>query len=226
MTYEDYRYIFIVTYARSGSTLMQSLVNALDGVQIRGENNNALYHLYRAISGIESARKLGHGGRESQPDEPWYGAGELRPVIFRKTLLDSFLKNVLRPDEGMSVLGVKEIRHTPHFMADHHFFEYMDFLLAAFPDARIIFNTRAANNVAKSGWLAKENPEATKTWVMRCDQRFQKYNEQSDQTILMHYDDYVADHSKIAELYDFLGTRFDPERVCAIFDKPLRHAKS
>jgi len=33
------RYVFVVTYGRSGSTLMQGLLNALPGVLVRGESS-------------------------------------------------------------------------------------------------------------------------------------------------------------------------------------------
>ena len=34
--WRDLDYVFVVTYARSGSTLLQALLNACPGVQIRG----------------------------------------------------------------------------------------------------------------------------------------------------------------------------------------------
>ena len=48
-------------------------------MQIRGEYNSALFHLYRAIAAIEAAKK-DHGGPLSvPPDEPWHGAGLMKP---------------------------------------------------------------------------------------------------------------------------------------------------
>ncbi len=225
MSFRDYNYIFVVTYARSGSTLIQSLLNSLDGVQIRGENNNALFYLYQAFSGVKMTAKLGRWGRESEPDQPWYGAGEMKPIGFQNASLNALVRNVLCPTDGISVLGFKEIRYTPFFMTDKQFKDYMDFLLGAFPGAKIVFNTRKADDVAKSAWLAKEKPGKVKDWVNRCDERFAQCNASSDQTILMHYNDYVVDRSKIAELYTFLGFDFDLDVVNAIFSKPLKHAK-
>ncbi|MFA3920787.1 sulfotransferase [Ruegeria hyattellae] len=225
MNYKDYSYLFIVTYGRSGSTLMQSLLNSLDSVQIRGENYNALFHLHQTIRDVSKTKKLSRKRRISNPDEPWYGAGALQPLLYRNTLLNAFVSHVLRPEEGKTVLGFKEIRHSPKIMTDFQFTAYMDFLLETFPGAKIVFNTRNAEDVAKSGWFAQQDPEKTTATIRACDARFARYDASSDQTILMHYDDYVTDRSKIAELFAFLGYDYDAEVVAAIFSKPLEHAK-
>ncbi len=225
MTFQDYSYIFVITYARSGSTLLQSLLNTLDGVQIRGENNNALFHLYQSFSGIREARKFGLYGRESEPDEPWYGVGDLRPIKYRNALLNAFVNHVLRPMDGKSVLGFKEIRHVQFYMNDEQFSGYMRFLLNTFPNAKIIFNTRNAEDVAKSAWHARTDPSKIKALVANCDERFSSFDAKSKRTILMRYDDYVADHSRIAELFSFLGHPYDAATVEAVFAKPLSHAK-
>ena len=108
--WRDLDYVFVVTYARSGSTLLQALLNACPGVQIRGENNSALYHLYRAIAAVEAAKK-DHGGPLSvPPDEPWHGAGLMKPKAFEGRLLQGFVRRVLAPDAETRVTGFKEIR--------------------------------------------------------------------------------------------------------------------
>ena len=59
MILSDYSYIFIVTYAKSGSTLLQSLINAAPGVDIKGENTNALYHLYKSYASLALTAERG-----------------------------------------------------------------------------------------------------------------------------------------------------------------------
>ena len=48
---ERHRYVFVVTYGRSGSTLVQGLLNAFPRVLVRGENDLYLLDLYRALAG-------------------------------------------------------------------------------------------------------------------------------------------------------------------------------
>ena len=43
---DDLGYVFVMTYGRSGSTLVQGLLNAIPGYLIRGENAAALNHLH------------------------------------------------------------------------------------------------------------------------------------------------------------------------------------
>ena len=42
-----FRHILIITYGRSGSTLLQGVLNGIEGVVLRGENDNAFFDLYK-----------------------------------------------------------------------------------------------------------------------------------------------------------------------------------
>ncbi len=223
MAFKEYEYIFVVTYGRSGSTLLQSLLNSLDGTLIRGENYNALFHLYQAFQTINETKILGRKRKTQNPDEPWFGAEAMQPFMFRHALLDAFVTHVLRPEDDTKRLGFKEIRYMPNVMGPAQFKAYMDFLLESFPNARIVFNTRNASDVAKSGWFADLNTQMVEERITKCNQRFNDYNTSSDRTILMHYDDYVADHSQIERLFTFVGHDYSSDTVEAIFSKPLNH---
>ena len=39
-------YVFVMTYGRSGSTLLMGLLNTIPGYLVRGENDDALRYLY------------------------------------------------------------------------------------------------------------------------------------------------------------------------------------
>lgn len=47
-----FNHILIITYGRSGSTLLMSLLNTVDGVLIAGENYNVCLHLFRAYKAL------------------------------------------------------------------------------------------------------------------------------------------------------------------------------
>ncbi len=222
----DYRYVFIVTYARSGSTLLQSLLNSCKGVQVRGENNNTLLHLHRAITSVEGTRKVGRHPQTKAPDEPWFGASEVKPVAFETALLARFVRNVLAPDQDTVVTGFKEIRYNRSFISKAQFAPYMDFLLAKFPHAKLVFNSRRAEDVAKSAFLAEQNRNDTLSWVAEADANFAAYDKGSDKTIHMQYEDYVADHRLIHQMLDFLNLDWTAETVEQVFAKPLTHAKT
>lgn len=223
---KDHDFVFVVAYARSGSTLLQALLNACPGVLIRGENNNALYHLFRAVTALEEAHGLhGRPSTAGKRDEPWFGADRIEPDFFERRALTLFLRRVLTPPPGAKVIGFKEIRYTPFFIPDDQFAPYMTFLLERFPRSKIVFNSRRAADVAASSFIAKENPDRVKTWVAATDARFAAFAKTSDRVIHMRYEDWVADHGKIGAMLDFLGLAWTPEAVEQVMAKPLTHGK-
>lgn len=225
MKLDDYRFVFIITYARSGSTLLQSLVNTAPGMQLRGENTNALLHIYRACSAIGKTAQRGRKDRTAAVDNPWFGASQVESQKICTRMLNMFLQHVLRPDPGIVVTGFKEIRHTPAQIAkDEEFHSYMDFILNRFPGARIVCNSRDADSVSQSSWLQKEDPERVRNWVARCDRRFQDLVARSDACLHMQYEDYTTSSAPIRHMFEFLDLTYDEDRIRAVLEKPLVHA--
>ena len=50
-------YLIVVTYGRSGSTLLQSILQSIPGYSFTGENNNVLLPLFHAFLRAEDAKK-------------------------------------------------------------------------------------------------------------------------------------------------------------------------
>ena len=42
----DLDHVFVMTYGRSGSTLLMGILNSIPGWLLRGENRHAMRHLY------------------------------------------------------------------------------------------------------------------------------------------------------------------------------------
>lgn len=228
MQFEDYTYVFVITYARSGSTLLQSLLNSVPGVQIRGENNNALFHMFQTFQAVQQA-KAQHGKLVTDKDTPWYGADKLTPAYFKRNLLNLFVAGVLKPSEDAKVIGFKEIRHIPFFMSDTEFNQYCQFILNSFPQAKIIFNSRNPVDVSKSAWL-REQPSATVIRGVRLtDERFRKFASRTPEiakrVIHLEYDKYTREDGEVRRLFDFLGFEYDDARVRAVMGKRLTHAQ-
>ena len=224
VTFEDFDYVFLLTYARSGSTLLQSLLNSEPTALIRGENNNALFYMFKALEAVTMS-KTQHGQHPTEPDTPWFGAEKLTPLGFKRTILRQFVNGVLRPTPTAKVLGFKEIRHIPFFMNDLDFENYCQFLLNSFPNAKLIFNSRDAEDVRKSAWLKELNPELVKRGVRAADERFRLATARFDNVLHLQYEDYVENHDEVKKLFKFVGFEYDAARVEAIFNKRLTHAK-
>ncbi len=220
------RHVFIVTYGRSGSTLLQNLLNALPGYQIRGENNNALFHLMQActvVRAAESLRGMRRSGKTSDPAHPWYGGERIDPDAFGAALARTFSQQVLQPDPGVRVSGFKEIRFHTHPGA---FERYLDFIHTHFPGSRFVFNTRDHAAVARSGWWRKHDPQEVAQLLGRAEDLFAAYlQKHPERGIRVHYDDYNGRPEALAPLFDFLDESPDPALVQRIMDTRLTHAR-
>lgn len=218
-----------MTYARSGSTLLQALLNSCPGVLIRGENYNALFHLYRAIRAMDETRAK-HGGTSGadQPDDPWFGAHQVQPRNFEARAIQAFVRRVLAPPPGVSVTGFKEIRYNRHFITAADFAPYMTFLLNRFPGARLVFNSRRAEAEAASGFVAQQGQPLSRvqSWVAEADASFAAFARANpERTRHMQYEDWTLDHGQIHELLGFLDLDWTPEGVASVMSKRLTHAQ-
>jgi len=220
-------YTFVVTYGRSGSTLLQNLLNAIPGYQIRGENNNALLYLARSRHAMLShpqLQDLRKTGKPTDPSHPWFGGELVFPEEYGKALAEVFIKTVLRPDPGVRVSGFKEIRF--HTEPDH-FWLYLNFIHETFPNARFVFNTRNHADVARSGWWADRDPASVSATLEKAEALFTAYQRHfPDRCHHVHYDDYVTDHQTLRPLFAFLGETWDPRMVEWVMNTRLTHLHS
>ena len=107
------KYIFIISVGRSGSTLLQNLLNTHDNVLIRGENNNFFYYAMLAYQSLRKDVKNKLGKNISKEFSPWYGYNFYEEDAFLKTIYELGKKYLLgnKKNELIEVLGFKEIRY-------------------------------------------------------------------------------------------------------------------
>ncbi|WP_343900464.1 sulfotransferase, partial [Nocardioides aquaticus] len=147
-----FQYVFVVTYGRSGSTLVQGLLNTLPRTLVRGENGLYLVHLYRALADSRRFRSRHDKYRGRAPSSAFFGVRHTKERYFHRAVRGIVKDSVLGPVDPSSVdrLGFKEVqwhRVEPEEVAG--FFDMMD---AAFPGARYVLNTRDPEAVLKSGF--------------------------------------------------------------------------
>jgi hypothetical protein len=214
----NFAYAFIISYGRSGSTLLQGILNGIPGVLIRGENHNALYQLYRAYECADLAyREFGAPGTDAR--YPWFGADKIDRRVFLEDLRRSFVANVLAPPPGARLLGFKEIRYSPLDIPESRFVPYLDFMRTAFPRAALIFNTRRVDDTAGSGWW-RDNPTAHSN-LAETERRFRDYLTPARKDCFhMRYEEYADNPDALRPLFDFLGAPFDGEQVKRTMARP------
>lgn len=144
--------MLVVTYGRSGSTLVQGLLNTLPRTLVRGENNLWLLHHFRAWQKVREfrAQHLQHNPRATQ--SAFYGLHHVRPRAMvqstRTLVLDSLLGDAERDD--VDVVGFKEV--TWHrVMTDEHA-DFADYLDRVFPDCLYVLNGRDHQQLYGSGF--------------------------------------------------------------------------
>ncbi|MCF1504916.1 sulfotransferase [Afifella sp. H1R] len=215
------KFIVIVTYGRSGSTLLQTALQTIPGAMIRGENNNLLYPLFRAWKRAHNTR-YNQGQTPIPAHGPWYGADEIVPRRFGEELAGLFVREILKPTPQTRVLGFKEIRF--HDAEPGEMPEFLDFIREFFPPCRLIFNTRRAADVARSSWWKDVETEKVMEMVEDLDRQYADYvAAHSDTSFLVRYDDYVKDRASLRALFDFLGEAYDEAAVEAAFGHRLPH---
>jgi hypothetical protein len=154
----SYGYVFVVTYGRSGSTLVQGLLNTLPRTVVRGENNFYVHSLYRAWSQVRTFRSKHLQHSPESTTSPFYGLQEIDPASFvssTRTLVTQHLLGTV-PAGEVDVLGFKEVLwHRVRPDETRGFFTFLD---RAFPDCRYVLNTRDLGQVAGSGFWQGRDP--------------------------------------------------------------------
>jgi hypothetical protein len=207
-------YVFVMTYGRSGSTLLMGILNSIPGWLLRGENRHAMRHLYDFHrSGLVERARV-DPDRASQPTHPWFGIEgfpEDASLAHIRSLAEATL---LRPEADTRVSGYKEIRWYDADLPD-----YVDFLRQVFPGARFVVNTRNLEDVAASNyWTHKDDPLGQ---VQRIESKILETVEGlGDAAHRVHYDDYVADPAVLRGMFDWLGEAWDPGAVEAVLATP------
>lgn len=215
-------FVFIITYGRSGSTVLQKVLQSIEGYFIRGENNHTLFPLYMAYRRAHEAR-FKHGGTPQGPDNPWYGADAILPANFSQRLCDVFLEEIIKPPKSARIVGFKEIRF--HEAGPELFDQYLDFIAAKFPNTKFIFNMRRWEDVSKSSWWATMDPQRVQEILETCDGFYKKYAaKHPGRSLLMQFEDFRGNPDAFVPLFEFLGEPFDRAKIEEVISHKLEHA--
>ncbi len=202
----DLDYLFVLTYGRSGSTLLQAILNSIPGVLIRGENRGIVYRLHQFhASAVRDAGWIGPVGARAA--NPFFGINDYPAGVACTDIRRLLLDTLLRPQPDTRMVGFKEIRWYQDDVDD-----YVAFVRDVFPGARFVVNTRRIADVARSGWWA-DVPDAEQR-LAGIEGRLLTIAEKLGECALhLRYDDYVADPARLRALFDWLGADFDEQRV-------------
>lgn len=209
-----YDYLFVLTYGRTGSTLLQGILDRTPGYCIRGENGGVVYELFRYHRTAIRHRDRLARKEPLPPQHPWWGIDGFPEDVALREYRHLVLDTVLRPTVGSRVVGYKEIEWGYDDLDD-----YLDFMRRVFPGARYVVNTRDLADVAKSKWWANR-PDAREQ-LEKLDSRVRDAGKRlGDAAYHVHYDDYKDDPAALRGMFQWLGAPFDRSRIAAVMSQP------
>jgi hypothetical protein len=211
--------VFVVTYGRSGSTLLQGLLNAIPGYRIYGENAGFMFKLQDSYEALLSAHGHLSNPRNDNESQPWFGSSRFHEEFvtqeFRKFVNSMLFQPQLDPANW--VYGFKEIRFNE--MKHENIDKYIQFMKTLFPGTAIIFNTRNIGDVLKSGWWRRNDwaglPEQLADFHVFCE-NYSKDN--PHYAIHISYDALILrDRKEVRRLFDFLGETLGDGEIDRVF---------
>ncbi|MBE9152895.1 sulfotransferase [Cyanobium sp. LEGE 06113] len=145
-------YVVIIAVGRSGSTILQSILNAAPYTLVRGENNNFFYWQFKSYLALTAP---GPRPRGLNSTKPWFGYEFFNPRNYlermREVATDFLLGN--HNSQGVFVLGFKEIRFFEIPIPELN--DYLDFLDILFPGVVFVLLQREPAEICKSSWWKK-----------------------------------------------------------------------
>lgn len=196
------RHVFVISYGRTGSTLLTALLSNHPRVLVRGENRS----LFRYLQGAYDSLTASYDPRGGEASNPFYGAHLFQDsflVPWLRTTAEAFLAGD-RGADTFDVLGFKEVAYNdPDTIRVD-----LDFIRRLFPECLLLFNTRDPAEVAYSDFNARWGHE-----------RF-SYLNQAYQELAAEYGGVLVDYADIVEFgpqtqaaFAHLAISPDPEIV-------------
>lgn len=154
-------YVFIVTYGRSGSTLVQGMLNAMPRTLVRGENGLYVQHLFRAWHAADEIRQKRKGPPARRPSNAFFGINALTRGRFVRSAHRLVVGGLLgsEDEKDFDRIGFKEVDW--HQITPEETEPFFAWLEEVCPGAKYVLNTREVEEVLGSGfWQRQETDEA------------------------------------------------------------------
>lgn len=213
------RYLFVVTYGRSGSTLTQGLLNTLPGTLVRGENNMFMLPFFRAWTGLKEFQSKNNENAKKGPQSAFYGLDEIDPDTFVETARRLTLQSLYGSADPskVEVLGFKEVLW--HRIRRDEMAEFFDWFEQIFPGATYVLNQRDHAKVASSGFWQNQEEQRVVRKLKRVEEMQQFLRDtRPGRTHDIRYERVTSDDAAVQErelrgLADFVVGRSDDKLV-------------
>jgi len=164
---DRFDYVFVISHGRSGSTLVQGLLNELPGTLVRGENNFFLLHLFHALAAVTDFRRKFAKSGPTVPSSAFYGLEATSRKPFVQGVNDIVTATLLgdRDPAEVRILGFKEVLW--HQIEPHERRAFFGFMDRAFPGARYVLNWRETESALGSGFWSRLPEDEARAGIQR-----------------------------------------------------------
>jgi hypothetical protein len=195
------RYVFVVTYGRSGSTLTQGMLNTLPRTLVRGENGFYLLPIFRAYHGLVTFKEKFGGPGAAKPASAFYGLDEVDLDAFSESVHALVQRQLLGalPLSGVDLLGFKEVLW--HRIKPAEWPGFFDFMDRTFGEPLYVLNTRDVAMASTSGFWRKKRPGVAERQINRV-RRLQAFLRDSRPARCFdtRFEDMTSDDREVAEV--------------------------
>jgi hypothetical protein len=206
------RYVVIVSYGRTGSTLLQGVLMTAPHVLVRGEQGGTVAHLQAWYSDLCRHQRRLAKRYELSRLHPFFGIGGFPRDEALRRLRALLNETLLRPRIDTAVVGFKENRWPEDVGAS------LQFIRQLLPGVRFIVNTRDQAAVATSGFWRRRGNAASE--VRRRHDAIVAAARGHDDVYFVHYDEWVRQPECLRGLFEWLGIEFRPDRVAEVLRRP------
>lgn len=224
-----FKNILVITYGRSGSTLLQGLLNVIDGCVIRGENHDFCYGLFRAWQSLCSTHQKGQADlqlkqeryRPTSTTSPWFGAHLWNKEHFLQDA-HHLLMHQLYPDCATlpTCTGFKEIRYHQSLLSDEERCAYLDFLAQLLPQTAFIVLTRDLQQLSQSAWWKDQSQASVVATLQPFEATLKQHFAERQDVFWLTYQDMVERTPRLPALFEFLGAEWQTDKIAAVLSKP------
>lgn len=160
-------YVFVVTYGRSGSTLVQGMLNAMPRTLVRGENGLYVQHLFRAWRAADVIHQRRRGPSARRTTNAFFGINALTRARFVRNAQRLVVGGILGNQDASDFdrIGFKEVDW--HQIGPEETEPFFDWLDDVCPGAKYVLNTRDVEQVLGSGFWQRQDADEAMAAITR-----------------------------------------------------------
>jgi len=202
------RFIFVLSYGRSGTTLLQGALNNSELIHFAGENFGFVERLHRAEQALKDALAESQlQPHRDKPTEAFYGITsapfERHSELYRELLIELVMSSC-PSNKKPSHIGFKEVRY-PYF---DRLIEHLEWVQRVFLNPTLVLVTRDLDEVLRSGFyreLPRIERERRRQVLVKFENVAREFLTSVGSGVELKYSQIAANSEQSAEILQGVG---------------------